>query len=149
MSSDVPLQLIQIKYETHVLVEVFGGRFLLQRGQDDKWRSGAFIASTSTENSVKSAIKALHKDIGIDAPRKSDLQKLTVFRASSCCASIFTYLMDLREEIVRPDPEKVKEITIAKLEDVIEDMHNYKHHYDPLFTQIFNIFLTLEKGITK
>ena len=55
--------------------------------------------------------------------------------------------MDPENEKLKLDEKEIDEIVISKLPDVIEDIEAHMDEYSPAFIEVFNTFLSLEKGM--
>jgi 8-oxo-dGTP pyrophosphatase MutT (NUDIX family) len=139
----------------HVFVEVFGGLFILQKkaaGTENggKWSSSASGHVRHGESYREAAVRELEEEIGLEIDGE---ELCEIVKVSPCVANgnefstLFTYLMDPKEEELELDPSEVDEIVISALIDVIEDVEKYRDEYSPAFVELFNIFLALEKGI--
>jgi isopentenyldiphosphate isomerase len=139
----------------HVFVEVFGGLFILQKKavsteNGGKWSSAASGHVRCGESYKIAAVRELKEEIGL----KADEEELNeVVKVSPSIANgnefstLFTYLMDPREEELELDQNEVDEIVICPLIDIIGDIEKYKDEYSPAFIELFNIFLAVEKGM--
>jgi predicted NUDIX family NTP pyrophosphohydrolase len=136
--------------QVHVLVEVFGGRFLLQKGRDGKWNSGAFGNVGLNESVATAAIRALKKDLGLSA-RPTELREISMIGPSKESdnkpVTLFSYLMNPEKEALKLDVGKVNEAVMDKLMAIVEDVKEHRDEYSPIFVQVFNIFLALERKI--
>lgn len=139
----------------HVFVEVFGGLFILQKKaasteNGGKWSSSASGHVRCGESYREAAVRELEEEIGLEIDGE-ELCKITkVFPSianGSEFSTLYTYLMDPKEEELTLDPSEVDEIVIGALIDVIWDVEKYKDEYSPAFVELFNIFLALEKGM--
>ena len=139
----------------HVLVEVFGGLFILQKkskGTENggKWSSAVSGHVRYSEGYEEAAIREMNEELGIKADRR-DLNKIAKIGPSKKTdnefVTIFTYLMDPRNEKLKLDEKEVDEIVVSKLSDVIEDVEAHIDEYSPAFIEVFNAFLSLEKGM--
>lgn len=139
----------------HVLVEVFGGLFILQKKakgteNEGRWSSAVSGHVRYTENYEAAAIREMEEELGIKADRK-DLNKIAKIGPSKKTGNefvtIFTYLLDPENEKLKLDPKEVDEVVISKLMDVIGDVEIHIDEYSPAFIEVFNTFLSLEKGM--
>jgi len=139
----------------HVLVEVFGGLFILQKKakgteNEGKWSSAVSGHVQYNESYEEAAIREMHEELGIKADQE-DLNKLAKIGPSESLSNefvtIFTYLMDPENEKLKLDEKEIDEIVISKLPDVIEDIEAHMDEYSPAFIEVFNTFLSLEKGM--
>ena len=139
----------------HVLVEVFGGLFILQKKakgteNEGKWSSAVSGHVRYNESYERAAIREMEEELGIKADRK-DLKKLAKIGPSKKTANefvtIFTYLLDPENEKLKLDPKEVDEVAISSLMDVIGDVETHTNEYSPAFIEVFNTFLSLEKGV--
>ena len=139
----------------HVFVEVFGGLFILQKkaaGTENagKWSSSASGHVRCGESYKKAAVRELEEEIGlkVDEEELCEIVKVSPSIANGNeFSTLFTYLMDPREEDLELDQVEVDEIVIGALIDVIGDVEKHRDEYSPAFVELFNIFLALEKGI--
>lgn len=139
----------------HILVEVFGGLFILQKKakgteNEGKWSSAVSGHVRYNEDCEKAAIREMEEELGIKADLK-DLDKIAKIGPSKKTGNefitIFTYLLDPEEEKLELDPKEVDEIAIDRLIDVIGDVEAHIDEYSPAFIEVFNTFLSLEKGM--
>lgn len=139
----------------HVLIEVFGGLFILQKKSEGTENEGKWSSAVSGhvrygEGYEEAAIREMDEELGIKADRK-DLNKLAKIGPSKNTGNefvtIFTYLMDPKNEKLKLNEKEVDEIVISKLPDVIEDIAAHTDEYSPAFIEVFNTFLSLEKGM--
>ena len=139
----------------HIFVEIFGGRFVLQKKaarteNGGKWSSAASGHVRYSESYEEAAMRELEEEIGLKI-EEEELHK--VMKASPShengneFVTLFTYLMDPKEEDLALESDEVDEIVINKLLDVVKDVENYRNEYSPAFVELFNKFLALEKGI--
>jgi len=139
----------------HVLVEVFGGRFVLQKKSKGTENAGKWSSAVSghvqyDENYEEAAIREAKEELGLEVEKK-DLHRIAKIKPSiyngNEFAVVFSYLMDPKEEVLKPDPKEVDELVLGKLDDIIEDVDNHMDEYSPAFVEAFNVFLALEKGV--
>lgn len=139
----------------HVFVEVFGGKFLLQKKSKGTENSGKWSSAVSghvryKEDYVDAAIREADEELGL-AINAAELHKVTKMPPSAIngyeFSTLFTYLMDPETEKITLDPTEVDEIAINKLMDVVNDVEKHRDEYSPAFVELFNIFLALERGI--
>lgn len=139
----------------HVFVEVFGGKFLLQKKSKETENAGKWSSAVSGhvrygETYTKAAIREAEEELGLIISAE-ELQKITKVSPSAYngyeFSTLFTYLMDPAVEKLTLDPVEVDEISINRLADVINDVEECRNEYSPAFVELFNIFLALEKGI--
>ena len=139
----------------HVFVEVFGGKFLLQKkskGTENggKWSSAISGHVRYTEDYIDAAIREADEELGL-VIRATELHKVTKMPPSASngyeFSTLFTYLMDPKTEKLTLDPTEVDEIAINRLMDVVNDVEKHRDEYSPAFVALFNIFLALERGI--
>jgi isopentenyldiphosphate isomerase len=139
----------------HVLVEVFGGNFLLQKKAEGvkkyggKWSSAVSGYIRHTEGCREAAIRELNEGLGLKV-KQEDIYKITIVSPSKNNSnefiSVFTYLMDPKEEL-HLNKKKISEVVIDKLQNIIKDVKSYRNEYAPDFVEVLNMFLVLEKGI--
>ncbi len=138
----------------HVLVEVFGGRFLIQKKaahteNGGKWSSAVSGHVRSTETYEKAAIREAKEELGIDIS-ESELHFIARSRACKETGNelirVFTYLLDPDNEDLTISDE-IDEIIICSREDLIKDVKKNSDRYSPAFIYVFNIFLTLEQKL--
>jgi isopentenyldiphosphate isomerase len=138
----------------HILVEVFKGRFLLQKKamhteNGGKWSSAVSGHVRSTETYKKAAIREAKEELGIDI-EDSELHLLG--KAGPCedtnneFVMIYTYLLDPDTEILTLSDE-VDEVITCSLDDVVEDVEKNPERYSPAFLHAFNVFIWAEKGM--
>lgn len=139
----------------HVFVEVFGGKFLLQKKSKETENGGKWSSAVSghvryKEGYVDAAIRESDEELGLTM-LPEELHKITKMPPSMVngyeFSTLFTYLMDPMTEKLTLDSTEVDEIVIARLFDVINDVEKHRDEYSPAFVELFNIFLALERGI--
>lgn len=139
----------------HIFVEVFGGLFVLQKKaasteNGGKWSSSASGHVRCGESYREAAVRELKEEIGLEIDRDELCEIVKVSPSTTNgneFSTLFTYLMDPKEEELELDPSEVDEVVIGALIDVIRDVEKYRDEYSPAFVGLFNIFLALEKGI--
>jgi isopentenyldiphosphate isomerase len=139
----------------HILVEVFGGNFLLQKKSKSTENGGKWSSAVSghvlyNESYEEAAVREIKEELGLSISPE-DLKRIAKIKPSIYNGNefvvVFSYLMDPKKEILELDPKEVDEVVVSKLNDVIEDAENHMDEYSPAFIEAFNVFLTLEKGI--
>jgi isopentenyldiphosphate isomerase len=139
----------------HIFVEVFGGKFLLQKKSKGTENAGRWSSAVSghvryKEGYIDAAIREADEELGL-AISTVELHKVTKMPPSAIngyeFSTLFTYLMDPETEKLTLDPTEVDEIVIARLMDVVNDVEKHRNEYSPAFVELFNIFLALERGI--
>lgn len=139
----------------HVLVEVFGGLFILQKKSEGTENEGKWSSAVSGhvrygESYEAAAMREMNEELGIKADQK-DLNKIAKIGPSRNTdnefVTIFTYLMDPNNEELRLNKEEIDEVVISELSSVIEDVVDHTDEYSPAFIEVFNTFLSLEKGM--
>jgi isopentenyldiphosphate isomerase len=139
----------------HVLIEVFGGLFVLQKKSKGTENEGRWSSAVSGhvrygESYEGAAIREMEEELGIKAELR-DLNKLAKIGPSNNTGNefvtIFTYLLDPKNEKLKLNEKEVNEIVKSKLPDVIEDIEANMDEYSPAFIEVFNTFLSLEKGM--
>jgi isopentenyl-diphosphate Delta-isomerase len=139
----------------HILIEVFGGLFVLQKkakGTENagKWSSAVSGHVRYNESYEEAAMREMEEELGLKIEKK-DLHRIAKIKPSADNGNefvvVFSYLMDPEEEVLKPDPKEVDEIVMGKLDDFIEDVESHMDEYSPAFVGAFNVFLVLEKGI--
>lgn len=139
----------------HVFVEVFGGKFIIQKkavGTENggTWSSAASGHVRFNETYKSAAIRELEEEIGLKIG-KERLRKIIKappsFANSNEFVTLFTCLIDPEKENLKLDSKEVDEIVIAKFIDIVEDVQKYRCEYSPAFVELFNVFLAMEKGI--
>jgi isopentenyldiphosphate isomerase len=139
----------------HILVEVFGGKFLIQKKaihteNGGKWSSAVSGHVRSGETYAEAAIREAKEELGLEINEK-DLHEIAKLPPSEATANefvtIFSYLMDPKKEEVSLLSGEVDEIIICPLNDLISDVDKNRSSYSPAFIEAFNMFLALEKGL--
>jgi isopentenyldiphosphate isomerase len=142
-----------IHRSSHLFIEVFGGKFIIQKKalhteNGDKWSSAVSghvrLGETYLEAIVREAKEEV--DLTIDPEELVKVAKISPSEETGNeFAALYTYLLDPSKEHVRPACDEVDELITCQLKDVITDVHNNGRNYSPAFVLLFNIFLTLYK----
>lgn len=133
----------------HILIEVVGGRFVTQlkaEGTENagKWSSAVSGHVLSGETYIEAAIREAKEELGLTI-NKSELDKVAII--SPCedtgqeFVCVYTYLMDDKDEIIKPNSDEVKEVNISMLEDVVADIKINKDKYSPAFRLAMDLFI--------
>lgn len=141
---------------SHLFIEVFGGKFVLQKKANKpdienagKWSSsvsGHVRFNESYEAAVvREAFEELHLLIAQSEMRKI-LKDFPTEENGFEFTTLFTYLLDPRKELPRIS-EEVEEVAIVPLPVLIVDISRNRSRYSPVFVGLFNKFLSIEKGI--
>jgi isopentenyldiphosphate isomerase len=140
----------------HVFIEVFGGRFVLQRKANKPgienagtWSSavsGHVRFNESYESAaIRESMEELHLLLNPSDMRKI-LKDFPTEENGFEFVTLFSYLLDPKEEFPRIS-EEVEEIVVVPLDLLIKDITNNRKKYSPVFVSLFNKFLVLEKGL--
>lgn len=138
----------------HVFVEIFGGKFVLQKKAKRTENAGKWSSSVSghvryNESYEEAAVRETKEELGLNVSSK-ELHRIAKIPPSlengGEFVTLFTYLMDPEEEEIKLESDEVEELVTCKLEDIIEDVEKNRAEYSPAFVEAFNIFLVLEKG---
>lgn len=140
----------------HVFIEVFGGRFILQKKANrpdienaGKWSSAVSGHVRFNESYESAAVRETYEELNL-LPSSSELKK--IFKDFPTEENgfefvvLFSYLLDPRKEYPKISPE-VEEIAIVPLHILIKDIDEHRDKYSPVFVSLFNKFLVLEKGL--
>jgi len=140
----------------HVMVETFGGKFILQKKAIGTENGGLWSSAVSGhvefgEKYVVAATREIEEELGWEV----DISELVLI--TKVCPSeetnkefveVYSYLASPAEvENICMNEEEIDEILIAPLDDVIADVEKHPERYSPAFIHFFNRFLALEKGI--
>jgi len=140
----------------HIFVEMFGGKFILQKKamnteNGGKWSSAASGHVRYGETYGAAAMRELEEEIGLKADA-GDLQRITKISPSHSNGNefitLYTYLMDPENESLKLQSDEVDGVAIRSLVDVIEDVCGYKDEYSPAFVELFYTFLNLSESST-
>lgn len=139
----------------HILIEVFGGRFLIQKKavhteNGGKWSSAVSGHVRSRETYAQAAIREAKEELGLEIDEKEliEIVKLSPSEATGNeFVMVFSYLMDPKKEEITLSSGEVDEIIICPLNDLIADVDKNREIYSPAFVEAFNVFLALEKGL--
>jgi isopentenyldiphosphate isomerase len=141
----------------HVLIEIFGGRLIIQKKaahteNGGKWSSSASGHVRANETYEEAAIRETKEELGLELDR-SDLDEITKIAPSEATGNEFVtlyyYLMDPENEKIDLSSDEVDEVIICPLGNVIDDVDTNGEEYSPAFIAVFNKFLTLEKGMDR
>jgi isopentenyl-diphosphate Delta-isomerase len=135
----------------HVLVEVFGGKFVIQKKGPStenagKWSSSASGHVRAEENYISAARRELYEELGLSA---SVLDLFEIGKIPACEETgnefvvVFGYLMDPDTESIRIDPEEVESAVIVKTSHLIIDVHKNPDKYSKPFVLAFNKLIEL------
>ncbi len=137
----------------HVLIETFGGGFVLQKKavgteNEGKWSSAVSGHVRFGETYRQAAIRETHEELGLEIDRK-DLHHISKIHpckeTGSEFVSVYTYLMDPNSELIKPDANEVEIVIIRPLKEVAEDIERNKDIYSEAFILAMDVFLTLYK----
>lgn len=139
---------------SHVLIESFGGGFMLQKkakGTEnaDKWSSSASGHVRCGETYEAAAIREAKGDLGITIIEE-DFAKIT--KVQPCketdneFITLYSYLID-ESEIIDLNVEEVDSIITCSLKEIVEDISLNRDRYSPTFIYLLNIYLSLEGWI--
>ena len=140
----------------HLFIEVFGGKFLLQKKANrpdienaGKWSSavsGHVRFNESYESAVlRESLEELQLLIN-PAEMRHILKDFPTEKNGFEFVRLFSYLLDPKKEFPKIS-EEVDEIAIVPLAFLIIDVHRHSDSYSPVFVDLFNKFLVLEKGL--
>lgn len=139
----------------HVLVEVFGGRFILQKKAEGTENAGKWSSAVSghvryNESYEEAAVRETKEELGLSISSK-DLHRVVKAPPSPENGGefvvVYTYLMDPSKEEIILESDEVEEAITCRLNDIIKDVDECTDEYSPAFIEVFNLFLTLEKGL--
>lgn len=137
---------------SHVIVEVVGGRILIQlkahgTENEGKWSSSVSGHVAALETYKSAAIREAKEEIGIDISDGLEF----ICKIPPCektgneHVSLFTYLMDDATELIDIDKEEVVEVRVCKLNDIIKDISRNANAYSPAFILAMKYFLEIYK----
>jgi 8-oxo-dGTP pyrophosphatase MutT (NUDIX family) len=166
---DIPLIVVKTKEElhdgpdglpykhrsVHVLVEVFGGKCIIQKkapGTENagKWSSAASGHVRADESYELAAMRELQEEIGLDA-QLIDLFEITNFRPckenGNEFMKVFGYLMDPTIEGIKINREEVSAVAIIKMGPLIVDIHKNPDKYSKPFIMAMDKLIEMGGGV--
>jgi isopentenyldiphosphate isomerase len=140
----------------HVFIEVFGGRFVIQKKANKPGIENAGTWSSAVSGHVRfnesyesAAIRESMEELNLlldSSEMKQILKDFPTEENGFEFVTLFSYLLDPSKEYPRIS-EEVEEIAIVPLDLLIKDITNNRKKYSPVFVDLFNKFLVLEKGL--
>jgi len=139
----------------HVLVEVYGGKCIIQKkapGTENagKWSSAASGHVRACESYEAAAMRELEEEIGL----KTNLIDLFEIAKLNPCketgnefVKIFSYLMDPMTEEIRINREEVSAVAIIKMGPLIVDIHKNPDKYSKPFIMAMNKLIEIGGGV--
>lgn len=138
----------------HVFVELFGGRFVLQRKPLDEYPAGLLGSSTSGYRKLRESYKTtakhkLYTDLGLSV-NNEDLIKIADVKPGKHnnheFITLFTYLMDPIKEDIIMNEDQSSAIVIMNFEDLLLELDNTRtvKKYHEQFISLLNIYITLK-----
>jgi len=138
----------------HVFVELFGGRFVLQRKPLDEYPAGLLGSSTSgyrkfRESCTTTAKHKLYTDLGLSV-NSEDLIKIADIKPEKHndreFITLFTYLMDPVKEYIVMNEDQSSAIVIMSFGDLLSELDNIHTvgKYHKQFISLLNMYITLK-----
>lgn len=137
---------------SHLFMEAPGGRFVIQlkaEGTENagKWSSAVSGHVRSGETYREAVYRETLEELNLELDL-SELDKVSIIHPCEDTGqefvALFTYLLD-DNEVIKPNPDEVKEIRILKLDDLLKNMDANPDIYSPAFKVAMDIFLTQYK----
>jgi len=136
----------------HLFIETFGGGFVLQlKGKNSenagKWSSAVSGHVNYGEDYEEAVIRETKEELGLEMDKK-DLTR--ILKIDACKETnnefvvLFTYLMDINVESIKPDPYEIESVIITPLKDVIKDTNKNLDNYSPAFIRLFDEWIDQE-----
>lgn len=166
---DVPLIIVKSKEEihngpngepyihraVHVLVEVYGGKCVIQKkapGTENagKWSSAASGHVRADESYEAAAMRELQEEVGLDAQL---IDLFEIAKLSPCketgneFVKIFGYLMDPTTEEIKINREEVSAVAIIKMGPLIVDIHKNPDKYSKPFIMAMDKLTEMGGGV--
>lgn len=140
----------------HLFIEVFGGKFVLQKKANrpdienaGKWSSAVSGHVRYNESYTTAAVREAMEELNL-LVNPSDMRKIykdfPTHENGFEFVTLFSYLLDPKKEFPRISHE-VEEIAIVPLDFLINDIERDRKKYSPVFVSLFNKFIVLEKGL--
>lgn len=135
----------------HVIVELYGGRMIIQKKgptteNAGKWSSAASGHVRAEESYQAAAKRELFEELGINAPIE-ELVEVGIIEAcektSNEFVHVFSYLMDPDKESLRPDPDEVDAAAIISTNALFEDVYRNPTKYSEPFIIALNMFMNM------
>ena len=136
----------------HIFIETFGRGFVLQlKGKDSenagKWSSGVSGHVGYGEDYEDAAIREADEELGLEIDKK-DL--IRILKMDACEETgnefvvLFTYLMDINIESIRPKTEEIEKALIVPLAEVMRDTTKNINDYSPVFIELLEKWINHE-----
>lgn len=138
----------------HLLIEVFGGQFVIQKKAEHtenggKWSSAVSGHVRAEETYEQAAVREAKEELGLTISEK-DLQKIAKIHPSADTGNefvtVFSYLMDPSKERIELLSDEVDEVIICSMRDLMDDLDNNRRAYSPAFIRAFNVLITMARG---
>ena len=141
---------------SHVFIEVFGGRFILQKKavlteNGGLWSSAVSGHVESGESYRDTAIRETEEELGLTVPGHELDEVMTISphqysQTDREFVTLFTYLLDPDKEHIYINEEELDGVAIVPRKDLVEDIKNNKDRYSPVFVLLFDLFISLKRG---
>jgi isopentenyldiphosphate isomerase len=141
---------------SHVFIEIFGGKFILQKKaalteNDGLWSSAVSGHVELGESYRDTAIREAKEELGLTIP-EGELD--SVFAISPIhyketnreFVTLFTYLLDPSKERIYMNEEELDGVAIMPRKNLEKDIKNNNDRYSPVFVILFDIFTSLKRG---
>ena len=131
----------------HIFVETFKGGLVLQKKAPASENGGLWSSAVSghvhDETYLEAAIREMTEELGLKVD-EGELHELFKCRACKETANeivtVFSYLMDPENELIRPDADEISEILITPRLWVEKDVQEFPEKYSPAFRYLFTFF---------
>jgi len=141
---------------SHIFIEMFGGKFILQKKaalteNGGLWSSAVSGHVESGESYINAAIREAEEELGLIVPGH-ELDKILTLSPTHYeetnreFVTLFAYLLDPGKEHIYINEEELDGIAIVPLRDLETDIKNNKDRYSPVFVLLFDLFILIKRG---
>jgi len=142
---------------SHVFIEIFGGKFILQKKAECTENGGLWSSSVSGhgetgESERETAVRETEEELGLGVYGHELYKALTIdpryhYETNREFVTLFTYLLDPSKEHITLNRNELDGVAIVPLSDLKKDIKNNSDRYSPVFVILFDLFLSLKGSI--
>jgi len=138
---------------SHIIIEVFGGKILLQKKAPNTENGGLWSSAVSGHVEVgetykEAALREAKEELGIEID-ESSMNRIGTFdpiynpQTNKEFVTLFSYLLDPRKERITINKKELDGIAIMPRKYLEEDIKRYRDRYSPVFVLLFDLFISI------